>query len=74
MGHVQDFPVAITMISNECMTYHMKVLIVSYILDQKIFKSKIHILTISGQMSIKPPIVSTTVVPRHSVLYYRVFH
>ena len=58
MGHVQDSPVATTMISNECMTYHMKVHIVSYDLGQKFFsKSKIHILTISGQMSIKPPIV-----------------
>ena len=58
MGHVQDSPVATTMISNECMIYHMKEHIVSYNLDQIFFsKSKIHILTISGPMSIKPAIV-----------------
>ena len=58
MGRVQDSPVATTMISNECMIYHMKVHIVSYNLDQNFFsKSKIHILTISGPMSIKPAIV-----------------
>ena len=66
MGHVQDSPVATTMISNECMIYHMKVHIVSYNLGQFFFsKSKIHILTISGPMSIKPAIVfRRTVVER----------
>ena len=58
MGHVQDSPVATTMISNECMIYHMKGHIASYNLDQIFFsKSKINILTISGPMSIKPAIV-----------------
>ena len=61
MGHVQDSPVATTMISNECMIYHMKVHIVSYNLGQNFFsKSKIHILTISGPISIKPAIVYTS--------------
>ena len=44
MGHVQDSPVPTKMILDECMIYHMKVHIVSYSLDQKIFsKSNIHI-------------------------------
>ena len=55
MGHVQDSPVATTMISNECMICHMKLHIITYNLGQICFsKSKIHI---SGPMSIKPPIV-----------------
>ena len=44
MGHVEDSPVSTKMILDECMIYHMKVHIVSYSLDQKIFsKSNIHI-------------------------------
>ena len=35
MGYVQDSPVSTSMISNECMIYHMKVHIVSYDLGKK---------------------------------------
>ena len=55
MGHVQDSPVATTRISNECMIYHMKVHIFGYNLGpKKMSKSKIHILTISEPISMKP--------------------
>ena len=58
MGHVQDTPVSTSMISNECMICHMKVHIVSYNLDQKIFsKSKIHILPNYEQTNLKTAIV-----------------
>ena len=57
MGHVQDSPVATTMISNEFMIYHMKVHIVSYNLSQKMSKSRIHILPDYGQTDSKTAIV-----------------
>ena len=58
MGHVQDTPVSTKMILNECMIYHMKVHIVSYNLGQnKISKSRIHILPNYGQTDSKTAIV-----------------
>ena len=58
MGHYQDSPVSLNMISNECMIYHLKVHIVSYNLGQKYFsKIKIHILPNYGQMDSKMAIV-----------------
>ena len=54
MGHVQDTK----MILNECMIYHMKVHMFGYNLGpKKMSKSKIHILTISEPISMKPAIV-----------------
>ena len=71
MGHVQDSPVATTMISNEFMIYHMKVHIISYNLGQKkISKSKIHILTISGQTDSKPAIVMLALIRSSSLNYF----
>ena len=59
MDHVQDPPVSTNMISIVCMIYHMKVHMFCYNLGQdKISKSKIHILTISEPISMKPAIVS----------------
>ena len=59
MGHVQNPPVSTKIILNECMTYHMKVHIVSYDLDQIFFsKSRIHVLPNYGQMDSKTAIVS----------------
>ena len=58
MGHVQDPPVSTNMISIVCMIYHMKVHMFGYNLGpQKMSKSKIHILTISEPISMKPAIV-----------------
>ena len=58
MGHVQDCLVSTNMVSNEWMIYHRKVHIVSSNLGSiSLLKSKIHKLNISGQMSLKPPIV-----------------
>ena len=58
MGHVQDPPVSTNMISIVCMIYHMKVHMFGYNLGPKNFsKSKIHILTISEPISMKPAIV-----------------
>ena len=60
MGHVQDSPVLTRITLDECMTYHMKVHIVSYNLDQKNFsKSKIHILPNYEQTDLKTAIVYT---------------
>ena len=56
IGHVQDTPVSISMISNECMMCHMKVHIVSYNLDQK-KNFKIHTLPNYEQMDLKTAIV-----------------
>ena len=59
MGRVQDSPVSTNMISNACMIYPMKVHMVCYNFgSKKISKSKIHIFTISGHMSLKPAIVT----------------
>ena len=59
MGHVQDPPVSTNMISIVCMIYHMKVQMFGYNLGpQKMSKSKIHILTISEPISMKPAIVT----------------
>ncbi len=59
MGHVQDSPVSTKIILDECMTYHMKVHIVSYNLDQKrISKSKIHISPNYEQTDSKTAIVT----------------
>ena len=58
MGLVQDCPVSTNMISNLFVMYHMKVNVFCYNLaSKKNPNSKIHVLTISGQMSLKPPIV-----------------
>ena len=58
MGHVQDPPVSTNMISIVCMIYHMKVHMFGYDLGPpKMPKSKIHILTISEPISMKPAIV-----------------
>ena len=58
MGHVQDPPVSTNMISIVCMIYHMKVHMFGYNLGpQKMSKSKIHILTISEPISMKPAIM-----------------
>ena len=47
MGHVEDPPVSTNMISIVFMIYHMKVHMFGYNLgSKKIWKSKIHILTI----------------------------
>ena len=59
MDHAQDSPVSTNMVSNACIIYYMKVHMVCYNFgSKKISKSKIHILTISGQMSLKPAIVA----------------
>ena len=39
MGHVQDAPMSINMISNECMIYRIKVHIVSYDLGLKKYQN-----------------------------------
>ena len=58
MGHVQDPPVSTNMILIVCMIYHMKVHMFGYNLGPpKMSKSKIHILTISEPISMKPAIV-----------------
>ena len=58
MGHVQDPHVSTNMISIVFMTCHMKVHMFGYNLGpQKMSKSKIHILTISEPISMKPAIV-----------------
>ena len=58
MGHVQDPPVSTNMISIVCMIYHTKVQIFGYNLGPpKMSKSKIHTLTISEPISMKPAIV-----------------
>ena len=58
MGHVQDPPVSTNIISIVCMIYHMTAHMFGYDLGpQKISKSKIHILTISEPISMKPAIV-----------------
>ena len=55
MGHVQDPPVSTNMISIVCVIYDMKVHTFGYNLGpKKIWKSKIHIFTISEPMSMKP--------------------
>ena len=55
MGHVQDPPVSTNMISIVCMIYCMKVLMFGYNSGpKKGSKSKIHILTISEPISMKP--------------------
>ena len=60
MGHVQDPPVSTNMISIVCMIYHMKVHMFGYNLGPpKMSKSKIHILTISELISMKPAIVTS---------------
>ena len=59
MGHVQDPAVSTNMILIVCMIYHMKVHMFGYNLGpQKMSKSKIHILTISEPISMKPAIVN----------------
>ena len=58
MGQIQDPPVSTNIISIVCMIYHMKVHMFGYNLGpKKIWKSKIHTLTISEPMSMKPAIV-----------------
>ena len=58
MGHVQDPPVSTNMISIVCMIHHLKVHMFGYNLGPpKMSKSKIHILTISEPISMKPAIV-----------------
>ena len=58
MGLVQDSPVSTNMISNARMIYNMKLHMVCYNFgSKKVSKSKIHIFTISGHMSLKPAIV-----------------
>jgi hypothetical protein len=63
MDHVQDPPVSTNMISIVCMIYHMKVQMFGYNLGpQKMSRSKIHILTISEPISMKPATVKE---PKH---------
>ena len=62
MGHVQDPPVSTNMISIVCMIYHMKVHMFGYNLGPpKMSKSKIHILTISEPISMKPALVEQVI-------------
>ena len=54
MGHVQDSPVATTMISNECMIYHMKVHIVSYDLGLKKFQNPYFAYSWTNEPRVEP--------------------
>ena len=61
MGLVQDSPVSTNVISNVSKVYES--MLFCYSLSRFFFKSKIHILTISGPMSLKPRTGSSHLMP-----------